>query len=206
MIDLDALEVGARDGLLTRSDVVLALVAELREARRLDRERVARSAERTARLASSPPTRIEAVIAMVRTLLDERPSPWATEWEESLGKVIAALDGKGGDAYDGSTCADCRCNHSPFPEHRESLCCLTDPGGKWHDHPWRKRPLPHEIDGIPRRQRADHSVPVEKVLRTAARMVEEMGADERLTRAVNLLHEARECVADFVEGRSSMEK
>jgi hypothetical protein len=41
---------------------------------------------------------------------------------------------------------------------------------------------------------------VERAIVLAMRMVEEMGADVRLTRAVTLLDQARDSVADFVDG------
>jgi len=42
-------------------------------------------------------------------------------------------------------------------------------------------------------------VPAEQAIYAAARIVEELPADERLTRAVNLLQEARNAVADYVD-------
>lgn len=59
------------------------------------------------------------------------------------------------------------------------------------------RPLPL----VPRRFRLDQQSPGEAAIREAVRVVEEMGADVRLTAAVNLLNEARERVADFVDGK-----
>lgn len=55
------------------------------------------------------------------------------------------------------------------------------------------------IDEIPRRSRLDLHTPAELAIRTAVEEVEAAGAHKLLTDAVNLLHEAREKVADFVE-------
>jgi hypothetical protein len=53
---------------------------------------------------------------------------------------------------------------------------------------------------IPRRNRIDRSTAAENAIRAAVDAVEAMGADPRLTKAVNLLTMARETVADFVDG------
>ena len=53
---------------------------------------------------------------------------------------------------------------------------------------------------IPRRNRIDQFVPAEKAIWDAVQLVEDLGADVRLTNAVNLLNQAREQVADFVDG------
>jgi hypothetical protein len=53
---------------------------------------------------------------------------------------------------------------------------------------------------VPRRIRLDQNVPAELAIRAAVDAVEEMPADTRLTRAVILLSEALEFVADFVDG------
>lgn len=55
-------------------------------------------------------------------------------------------------------------------------------------------------DGIPRRSFIDRSTPAESAIRAAMQAVEAAGADVRLTHAVILLDEAREHVADFVDG------
>lgn len=55
------------------------------------------------------------------------------------------------------------------------------------------------IDGIPRRSRIDLLTPAERAIYDAVQAVESLPADVRLTDAVNLLQEAREKVADFVE-------
>jgi hypothetical protein len=52
---------------------------------------------------------------------------------------------------------------------------------------------------IPRRIRIDLMSPAELAIRAAVMAVEAAGADVRLTRAINLLHEAQEQVADFVD-------
>jgi hypothetical protein len=51
----------------------------------------------------------------------------------------------------------------------------------------------------PRRQRLDRSEPSELAIRHAVDMVEKMEADVRLTKAVDLLNEARELVADVID-------
>ena len=53
---------------------------------------------------------------------------------------------------------------------------------------------------IPRRIRLDQMTIAELAIFNAVQLVEEMGADVRLTNAVNLLARAREQVADFVDG------
>lgn len=57
-------------------------------------------------------------------------------------------------------------------------------------------------DEIPRRCKVERLVPAELAIRAAMLVVEEMPADMRLTRAVVLLQEARDRVADFVDGVS----
>lgn len=52
---------------------------------------------------------------------------------------------------------------------------------------------------IPRRARMDQWTPAERSIYDAMQAVEEMPADVRLTNAVNLLHQARDLVADFVD-------
>lgn len=54
---------------------------------------------------------------------------------------------------------------------------------------------------IPRRNRIDLNTPAELAIRKACEEVEKIGADIRLTDAVNLLHQAREKVADFLDGK-----
>jgi hypothetical protein len=60
-----------------------------------------------------------------------------------------------------------------------------------------------EKAGIIRRNCVDRMTRIELAIRDAVRAVENMGADVRLTEAVNLLHAAREKVADFVDGKNS---
>lgn len=55
------------------------------------------------------------------------------------------------------------------------------------------------IDGFPRRNRLDHFTPAEKAIWDATQAVEAAGADPLLTDAVNLLAQASEKVADWVE-------
>lgn len=54
---------------------------------------------------------------------------------------------------------------------------------------------------IQRRNRLDLSEPAELAIRKAVDEVEKIGADVRLTKAINLLHKARELVADFIDGK-----
>jgi hypothetical protein len=61
-------------------------------------------------------------------------------------------------------------------------------------------PASEEAMEIPRRIRMDQWTPAEHAIQAAVDAVEVMGADERLTRAVVLLAEARRAVADFVDG------
>jgi hypothetical protein len=56
------------------------------------------------------------------------------------------------------------------------------------------------MSDIPRRIRIDMSTPTELAIRAAVDAVEALPADVRLTNAVVLLHQARELVADFVDG------
>lgn len=53
---------------------------------------------------------------------------------------------------------------------------------------------------VPRRNRLDLFTPAEKAIYDVVQAVEAVGADTRLTRAVILLGEARDLVADFVDG------
>lgn len=52
---------------------------------------------------------------------------------------------------------------------------------------------------IPRRNRLDKNEPAELAIRNAVNEVERIGADNRLTEAINHLNHARELVADFIE-------
>lgn len=53
---------------------------------------------------------------------------------------------------------------------------------------------------IPRRIQLEKMTPAEVAILAAVLEVEKMGADTRLTRAVTLLQQAREKVADYVDG------
>lgn len=57
------------------------------------------------------------------------------------------------------------------------------------------------MNDIPRRCRVDLMSPAELAIRNACLAVEEMPADVRLTAAVNLLQEARDKVADFIDNK-----
>jgi len=62
-----------------------------------------------------------------------------------------------------------------------------------------KRPLPHRVDGLPRRCRVDLATPVENAIRDARQIVEAMPADVRLTEATIALGHALDRVADYLE-------
>lgn len=55
------------------------------------------------------------------------------------------------------------------------------------------------MNGTPRRIRIDKMTPAELAIRNAVGAVEDLAPDERLTRAVILLQQARELVADYVD-------
>ena len=59
---------------------------------------------------------------------------------------------------------------------------------------------PTAADGIPRRNRIDLLTPVEKAIVDAQYAVESAGGSPRLTEASVLLSQARDAVADHVEG------
>lgn len=62
------------------------------------------------------------------------------------------------------------------------------------------------IDGIPRRIRLDHNTKIELDIRNIVHEVERLGADEKLTHAINKLHEARELIADYIESHTTHDK
>lgn len=64
----------------------------------------------------------------------------------------------------------------------------------------RSSDTPRVESDIPRRARMDQWTATERLIHVAVMAVEEMPADLRLTRAVILLGEARDAVADFVDG------
>lgn len=57
------------------------------------------------------------------------------------------------------------------------------------------------VAGVPRRICLDKMTAAELAIVEAVRVVEQVGADVRLTEAVNLLQQARDKVADFVDGK-----
>jgi hypothetical protein len=61
------------------------------------------------------------------------------------------------------------------------------------------------VEGFPRRCKVDEMIPAELAIREATLAVEALGAHPLLTKAVILLGEAREAVADFVDGESDDE-
>jgi hypothetical protein len=56
------------------------------------------------------------------------------------------------------------------------------------------------IDGIPRRNRLDLNTPAELAIYNAMGEVEKCGASLSLTKAVTLLQEAKNALADHIEG------
>jgi hypothetical protein len=62
-----------------------------------------------------------------------------------------------------------------------------------------EQPLGPYGDGIPRRAYLQHQTDAEKAIRAAILAVEAMGADTRLTKAVILLGQSCDRVADFVD-------
>lgn len=58
---------------------------------------------------------------------------------------------------------------------------------------------------IPRRNRMDLWEPSEKLIQHTVWEIEKMGADVRLTNAVNLLSQAKDLVSDFIDERISAE-
>ncbi len=59
------------------------------------------------------------------------------------------------------------------------------------------------IDGFPRRNRIDHLTTPERAIRDALLAVERQGAHPLLTDASNLLQQAKDKVADYVESADS---
>lgn len=57
------------------------------------------------------------------------------------------------------------------------------------------------MEQIPRRIRVDMYEPAELAIRQAVAKVEDMGADERLTKAIQLLAQAKELVSDVIDER-----
>lgn len=55
------------------------------------------------------------------------------------------------------------------------------------------------MNSFHRRNRLDLNEPAEISIRNAVNEIEKIGADVRLTKAINLLHEARELVSDFID-------
>jgi hypothetical protein len=56
------------------------------------------------------------------------------------------------------------------------------------------------VSTVPRRCDLERCTPAELAIRTAIVEVEKVGADERLTRVVLALDEAREQLADIIDG------
>jgi hypothetical protein len=55
------------------------------------------------------------------------------------------------------------------------------------------------VNGIPRRNRLDLNERSEMAIYVAMVEIEQLGADERLTKAITLLNEAKNLVGDFVD-------
>jgi hypothetical protein len=58
-----------------------------------------------------------------------------------------------------------------------------------------------DTNEFPRRSRLDLMTPAEKAIYEAINEVERIGADVKLTNAVIKLQEAKELVADFIDGK-----
>lgn len=56
-----------------------------------------------------------------------------------------------------------------------------------------------DINAVPRRSRLDLNTPAELAITNAMQEVEKAGADVLLTNAINLLHQAKDFVSDFVD-------
>lgn len=65
------------------------------------------------------------------------------------------------------------------------------------------KPVAMSDNGFPRRIRTDLYTPAERAIADAIAAVEAAGAHPRLTDAVVLLGQAKDAVADFVEGRDA---
>lgn len=59
---------------------------------------------------------------------------------------------------------------------------------------------------LTRRNRLDLNTPAERAICHAINEVEKAGADIKLTEAVTLLSQARDLVADYVDGLAEIEK
>lgn len=57
------------------------------------------------------------------------------------------------------------------------------------------------MNEIPRRIQLEKMVPAERAIRDAIASVEVLGCHEKLTKAVILLAQAQDAVADFVDGQ-----
>lgn len=57
------------------------------------------------------------------------------------------------------------------------------------------------MNNIPRRARLDLNEPAELAIWNAVQEVENLGADVRLTNAVNLLSQAKELVSNFIDSK-----
>jgi methionyl-tRNA synthetase len=56
-----------------------------------------------------------------------------------------------------------------------------------------------ETNEIPRRIRLDQNKPAELAIREAAKKIEELGADVRLTDALNFMWKAMDLVSDYID-------
>lgn len=90
--------------------------------------------------------------------------------------------------------------HAQFEEFKQWLRAGgRDYFGMRYDE-WRKHKQPPLPDDVPRRIRMDQWTPAERAIYDAVQAVEAAGAHPLLTDAVILLGQAREKVADYVDG------
>lgn len=89
----------------------------------------------------------------------------------------------------------CKEIYEKLPDN--GICCKCYSTDNFH---WTCRKVPDAgAGGFPRRARVNLMTKAERLILEAAWAVEELGAHELLTDAVNLLSQARDKVADFVE-------
>ena len=58
------------------------------------------------------------------------------------------------------------------------------------------------LDQFPRRSKIYLNTPAELAIRNAVEEIEKIGADEKLTDAINLLWQAKELVSDFIDAKA----
>lgn len=62
-----------------------------------------------------------------------------------------------------------------------------------------------ETTKIPRRSRLDLNTPAELAITNAMQEIEKLPADVRLTDAINLLHQAKQKLSDYVDSKLAIE-